>query len=257
MCSFTFTLFAITAICSNASASGNAEQQTPQQPQRSSEEDVQSFRRLVQEAPRTIPARRSALLSTQRRGLCDDLLHHIAQWTATPDHLLEAGESISSASPIDILIQKVAFPAHRVGWGYLPLSFEQHQALLKEFKRRITRGTGVLHAELAYPAIKLIIIKDGNATDLDSFELDVVAELKRSNNLHLACDLAMVTRTCYHGVAVRTTIEFKLHFAPPASRATNPPGEVTLMMKLLKDPVGPPFEHTRREGLKSGYSHLA
>ena len=241
MCSFTFTLFAMTAICSYASESGNDEQQTPRHLQRSSEADGRSFGRLVEEAPRTILARRSALLSTRRKGICDDLLHHIAQWTATPDHLLEAGESISS--PINNLIQKVAFPVHQV-------SIQQQKALFKEFKRRITRGTGVLGMKVAYPAIKLVILKDGDETDFDSFEQNVVAELKRSDNADLACDVAMVTRTSYHGVTARSDIEFKFHFAPPALRGTSLPGEVSLMMKLLIDPVGPPVQHIKEESLK-------
>ena len=253
MCSFTFTLLVMTVICSNAPASGDVKRQTPQQTQRSSDEDARLFRRLAQEAPITIPARLSTLLSIRRKGICQDLLHQIAQWTATPDHLLEAGDTmipISTSCPINNLIIKVAFPVQGVGWFGEPISFEPHQALLNEFKRRIAGGTGVLRVELAHAAIKLEIIKDGDEDDLDSFERDVVAELKRVKKQDLACDVAEITRSSYHMVSVESVIECKLHLTPHlCGPYTGVTGQVILVMKLLKDPVGHPFKQSKVEYL--------
>lgn len=249
----TLMLLTLMALCSNVSASEDVEQQTPNLPKRSSNEDVQAFRRFVQEAPRTIAARRSALLSAQRREIGEDILHQIALWTAAPDHLLEAGESISS--PISGLIWKVAFPHIRLGERrYLvgklsPLP--QLKALGQELKRRI--GEGTLQIEVHglgqstpllpanEPVIKLTILKDGNQEDLHSFAQNVFAEIKRIGFHDLESKHVRVSRishTEYLIIADQLDVEFKFHLAPPALRINYAPVKAILSMQLLQDHIG-------------------
>lgn len=160
-----------------------------------------------------------------------------------PDHLLEAGESRSS--PISNLIYKVAFPVKE----HQPLPLEQQQAVAQELKRRI--GGGTLHKEVKdWAAIKLIIVKEGDGSDLDSFDQNVMAEIRRLDKTDLACTLVEIGRNSYGGVPVQSTVEFKFHFAPPAVRHLYPATEVTLVMRLLNDHVGNPCYESNHQGVQ-------
>lgn len=281
-----FTLFAVMALCSSVSASEDVGQQTPYQPQRSSDADVQAFQTFVQEAPRTIAACRSALLSTQRREIGGDILHQIAKWTAAPDHLLEAGESISS--PINSLICKLFFSETQsmlMNWGMKggfadsasvrgpePPSDQQKEAVAQELKRRIGQGllshaAGWPSAHAAEHVLHLNLIKDGDESDLYSFERNVIAEIKRVDPRYLADNEATITRTSYDhyfkvtsfrqltkypGPAVVSSVEFKLHLVPRAVRIDLVPVKVifTIFLNPLKDHVGKGMKVKRTEYLR-------